>query len=206
MGLEQRLAPRLEQRLELKLRLKLKIQARLLDLRLQLIGKVNDEKYSPHAVCPKCFRRLTPLEIIKGFNRDVNDFTTKCPKCKDRFEPTIICKRKVGTTEVAFYCPSQTLNQLGGKENLPVADFKAEYPAIFHSVTVHFGSLAQAFKKIGINYRFEESVVKWQKKARQFLGLLPDSVIARIVRVKYSEVRKYRLSQNIPRFRVENLL
>ena len=143
MGLEQRLAPKLEQRLELKQRLK--IQARLLGLRLQLIGKVSGESYKPHAACPKCFCRLTPLEIIKGFNRDVNDFTTKCPKCKERFEPTIICQRPVGKTEVPFYCPSQTLNQLGGKENLPAADFKAAYPAIFHSVTVHFGSLSEAF-------------------------------------------------------------
>ena len=62
MGLEQRLAPKLEQRLELKQRLK--IQARLLGLRLQLIGKVSGESYKPHAACPKCFCRLTPLEIL----------------------------------------------------------------------------------------------------------------------------------------------
>jgi hypothetical protein len=210
MALEPRLEMKLEQKLSLKQRLKL--QAKILGLRLRLIGKINNETYKPHAVCPRCSRRLTPFEIVKGFKRDVDDYTTKCPRCRNRFEPKIICRPNTGLISATapvtlqFFCPSQTLNQLRGKERLTPAVFQKNYPALFRCATVHFGGLPQAFKEIGINYQLAEPVVKWEKKVKSFLGLLHDSVIARLVRVKYVEVRKLRLRLNIPRYHAENLL
>ncbi len=202
--MEQRLEMNLEQRLTLEQRLKL--QARILGLRLKLIGKIYGETYKPHAVCPKCNRRLTPIEILKGFKRDVNDYTTKCPRCKHRFEPQLIQRNLTGSTTLPFFCPSQTLNQLHGKEKLSPAEIQKNHAALYRCATVHFGGLLQAFQKVGINYQFTEPVMKWEKKVKTFLGLLPDSVIARLVRVKYAEVRKLRLRLNIPRYRSENLL
>lgn len=205
MSLEQRLEVKLKQHLTLEQ--KLKIQAKILGLRLQLIGKVNGETYKPHAVCPKCSRRLTPLEIVKGFKRDVNDYTTRCPRCRNRFEPNIICRKNMGpTVTLQFFCPLQTLGQLREKEKLSPAEIQKNHPAIYRCATVHFGGLIQAFKEIGISYQFKELVVKWEKKVKNFLGLLPDSVIARLVQVRYAEVRKLRLRLNIQRYRSENLL
>lgn len=204
MSLEQRLAPKLEQRLTLEQ--KLKVDAKILGLRLRLIGKMHGEKYTPHAVCPKCSRRLTPLQIIKGFKRDENDYTTKYPRCQHRFEPRITVRHLVGFREIPFFCSTQTLGQLRGKEDLSPVEFRKNYPPVYQSAVVHFGGLPQAFQEIGIKYRFKEPIVKWEKKVKQFLGLLPDTVISRLIRVKYSEVRKLRLSLHIPRYRTENLL
>lgn len=204
MSLALRLAPRLEQKLTLEQ--KLKVDAKILGLRLRLIGKMHGETYKPHATCSKCFKKLTPLQIIKGFKRDENDYTTRCPKCRNRFEPAITCTNAVRSTTLQFFCQSQTLGQLHGKEKISPADMQKNHPAIYQGALAHFGGLAQAFQKIGISYRFKDPVVKWEKKVKQFFGLLPDAVIARLVRVKYREVRKLRLRLNIQRYRRENLL
>ena len=194
----------LDQRLMLEQ--KLKIQNRILSLRLQLIGKIHGETYKPHAICPKCFRRLTLLEIIKGFKRDVNDYTTKCPRCGDRFEPKLSCKGKAYSITLPFLCPMQTLDQMKGKEKKSPTEIRESYPTIYSCANVHFGGLAQAFKEIRINYRFQEPVIKWEKKVKHFLGLLPDSVIARLVHLKYAEVRKLRLHMGIPRYRASDFV
>ncbi|OGI16966.1 MAG: hypothetical protein A3J63_00980 [Candidatus Moranbacteria bacterium RIFCSPHIGHO2_02_FULL_40_12b] len=204
MSLQQRLDVKLDQRLTQEQ--KLLVQDRILGLRLRLIGKIHRETYKPHAVCPKCSRRLTPLQIIKGFKRNVNDYTTRCPRCHNRFEPEIICKSASSSTTLRFFCPVQTVGQLYGKEKLSPTEIQKNYPALYQSAIAHFGGLTQAFKEIGKSYRFKEPVVKWEKKVKQFLGLLPDSVIACLVQVKYNEVRKLRLRLNIRRYRTENLL
>ena len=85
-------------------------------------------------------------------------------------------------------------------------EIRESYPAIYRCANVHFGGLVQAFKEIGIDYRFKEPVVKWKKKVEKFLGSLPDSVIARIVRLKYAEVRKLRLQLGIKRYRVSDFV
>lgn len=204
MSLAQHLAPRLEQKLTLEQ--KLKVDAKILGLRLRLIGKMHGETLKPHAVCPQCSKRLTPLQIIKGFKRDENDYTTKCPKCRTRFEPEIICTRATRATTLQFFCPSQTLGQLRGKEKISPADLQKNHPAIHQSALAHFGGLAQAFAKIGVRYDFKDAPVKWERKVKQFFGLLPDTVIARLIGVKYRQIRQLRLRLNIGRYRTENLL
>ena len=204
MSLEQHLDVKLDQRLTQEQ--KLLVQDQILGLRLRLIGKIHGETYKPHAVCPQCSRQLTPLQIIKGFKRNVNDYTTRCPRCHNRFEPEIICKSASHSTTLQFFCPAQTVGQLHGKDKLSPSEIQKNYPAIYQSAIAHFGGLTQAFKEIGISYMFTEPVIKWEKKVKQFLGLLPDSVIARLVQVKYIEVRKLRIRLNISRYRTENLL
>ena len=71
MNMGMSLNPQIRQKQELRLspEQRIMIQSRLLALRLDLIGSLRDEKYEPKATCPKisCQRKLTPVEIIKGF-------------------------------------------------------------------------------------------------------------------------------------------
>lgn len=165
MSLAQRLELRLKQ--EPTLQQKLRLEAKILNLRLQLIGKVHDEEYQPHATCPQCDKKLTPLQIIKGFKRDENDYTTKCPRCRHRFEPKIICTRATGATTLQFFCSSQTLGQLHGKEKLSPAEIQKDFPALYQSALAHFGGLTQAFQKNGVNYGFPEPTIpQWEKKVK----------------------------------------
>ena len=148
------------QKLELSQRLTLTqrilVQDHVLSLRLELIGSIREELYEPKGECPKCYKKLTPLEIIKGFNRNPTDFTTECPSCGYRFNPQMVCTSRGGTINLPFYCADQTLHHLKGYGNLPLDQLSRDHPGVFRSAIIHFGSLKRAFKEIGINYQFEE--------------------------------------------------
>ncbi|KKS53984.1 MAG: hypothetical protein UV20_C0043G0006 [Candidatus Magasanikbacteria bacterium GW2011_GWA2_42_32] len=163
---------RLRQSLRLSQAQRLQIQEHAFTLRLALIHELRDERYEPKAICPACSRELTPMEIIRGFNQDPNDFTTCCSACSRRFEPTLVCFGDGTYIELPFYCDCQTLAQLQGKETLQPERFAMEYPAIYRSAIVHHGGIRQAFAKVGIQYAFEE-ISDWKNKIRSFLGRLP---------------------------------
>jgi len=113
LGLSQRQAPMLSQRLEQKLS-----QKHALSLRLSLVQRLarrirgKEEDYRPKGTCPSCSRRLSPAEIVLGFNRNPIDTTTKCPKCKHRFQPMLFAGHTGSSIEMPFYCPIQTLGML----------------------------------------------------------------------------------------------
>ncbi len=161
-----------------------------------------DEVYRPKGDCPRCERKLTPAEIVLGFNRDPNDFTTKCPRCNHRFAPILISRSIASSIQVPFFCRAQLLAQLQTEmTDLSVDEFKKSQPAIYRSATYHFGSLKTAFAEIGMKYNREPKVDKWQKKVLLFLGKLPDSLIASNANVSVGAVRKLRREKNIDAYR-----
>ena len=194
---------RLEQRLTQEQRILLRTH--LFSLRMELVNILREERYVPKAECPKCLRQLTPIEIICGFNRDPNDYTTCCSACGHRFEPKLICFYDGGQMELPFFCDSQALSQLHGKENISPDELARKHPAIYRSAIVHHGTITGAFRKIGIEYRFEE-VSDWKNKIKPFLSSMPDTAIAECVGVSVSTVSAMRKKLGKPRYKVSNAL
>lgn len=171
---------------------------------------LREERYEPDGKCPFCEHRLTNGEIITGFNRDPNDYTTKCPMCKKRFEPKLVYAPMGGLRfELAFYCPTQVLARMENEAGLLVmhpAEIKREHPAVYHSAVAHHGSLKAAFKKIGREYRFVERDQKddWRGKVVPFLGRMPDTVIADCAEISVGFVRQLRRQMKIARYRARD--
>lgn len=174
------------------------VQSQTLMIRLELISALRGgtDNYKPEAHCTECHRDLTPLEIMKGFNTDPNDFTTECTGCKNRFQPKLIWRNLAGSAEIPFYCDLQAQAQLPGLQTMGPEIFQKEYPALYHSVIVHNGTLKTAFAQLGIIYDFQE-IIDPTVKIRPFLGRLPDTVIAELSGVKLSTVRRLRQKHGI---------
>ncbi len=187
-------------------RVRLRLASRLrLTLRLDLIQALRDERYEPNATCPDCGRKLTPIDILRGFNDDPRDFTTQCPntQCGARFEARLIqfSGNDIDSRiEMRFFCEMQMLEQLRGLANLPPLELSKEHPAVYRSAIVHCGGIGAAFAKIGVSYPHEE-ISNWQAKATPFLGKLTDVDIASCAGVKQVEVRRLRRSLGIARYR-----
>lgn len=185
---------RFEQRQKLEQRVSIEQK---FHMRIALIQALSGDRYEPKAKCPKCFRELTVVEILKGFNRDPNDFTTSCTGCKSRFQAKLVSN---DGGEVVFFCPAQTLDQLRGNENRKPVELKAGLSsALYHSAFVHFGSLKNAFREIGVAYEYEE-VPDWKEKVVGFLGAMSDTLISECVGVSASIIRRMRRARNISKY------
>jgi len=183
-------------RLEISLSPEQRLRIRL-NLRLALLETLSNDRYRAKATCPACNRRLTSMEILKGFRRDPRDYTTRCPRCGHRFNAQLILTTPSGQIELQLFCAEQTLNQLLGKDCFKPIEFMKVFPSVYRSVLFHFGSLKAAFTKLKVNYRYSEKHLQWQNKVRRFLGRLPDAVIASAVGVSTSSVRKLRIKLDI---------
>ena len=207
MGMRQSLSMRqhlaLEQRLTLEQRQK--VDSLILTMRLDLIGSLREERYQPKARCPRCVRELKPIEIVQGFNRDPNDFTTGCPRCKHRFQPSLICFAEGGNIELPFFCGSQALHQLKDKVGLTPHELLRDHPALYRSAITHHGSIRAAFQAIGAPYPFEE-ISDWRHKVTPFLGRLPDTMIASCVGASSAVILSMRKKLGIRKFSRHNLL
>ncbi|MEK7568963.1 MAG: hypothetical protein AAB497_02520 [Patescibacteria group bacterium] len=177
-------------------------------LKLGLIQELRGEEYKPKGDCPKCGRALTPAEIIRGFNQDPRDYTTRCPKCGSRFVSYLMARSRngIGHAEMKFYCAIQTLDQMKGKEGFSPKELLKKHPAVYHSAIVHFGSIKNAFKQNGIAYPHEEGVDGWKDKIQSFLGRMPDTVIADCVDKPVGIIRKMRKELGIQRYTAEKAL
>ncbi len=207
MGFTLRLSPRLTQRQEQRLTLGQReaIKQVILNDRLSLVGAVHGGNYSPRAVCPKCKHEMTSLEIIQGFNTNPTDYTTGCTRCHHRFPPILKWANDWMSVEIPFYCPTQVLAQLHGLETESAEEIRRKHAAIYHSVVVHHGCLRKAFAKIGIQYAFE-SIPAWEKKVEDYLGRLPDTVIAQVVDQSVKTIRALRKKLNIVSFSRRTLI
>ncbi len=196
MSLSCSLSPALAQQQRLTTAQKLRLSSALLQLRTDLISALRGEKYEPSARCPGCDHSLTAIEIRRGFRNDPKDFLTTCPKCKHRFRALLKTYFQVGHAQVPFYCPMQTLGELRGKQGLKPKQIDS---GLRQSANYHFGGLTQAFSQIGVTYTLEV-IPPWREKVRDFLGQLPDTVIAKIVGVKVRVIQRYRQALKIDRY------
>ncbi len=163
----------------------------------------SDSKYTEHTVCSGCGHYLTRDEIMKGFTIDRTDIRTTCPKCGAR--PRAYIKnqsRNSATIEIPMYCPNQTLERLphGGLDKLTPELFKRDYRDVFHSVKIHFGTLAAAYAREGLTYPHVE-VLEWKEIVAQFLGNMSDALIADHAGVSTSTIARHRRSLGIKSFR-----
>ncbi|MBT6691300.1 hypothetical protein HOB10_03140 [Candidatus Parcubacteria bacterium] len=198
LSLSPQLALRQTQRLNLTQTQRLDLHQHLFGLRLELVGRLHDEHYTPQAKCSGCSYNLKLVEILHGFRDDPDDITTECPKCQRRFTPSLIAHGRFGTKVIlSFYCSEQTLARLDA--NIDPATYKKTHPAIYRSVLFHFGSLRQAFASQGREYSFKESF-EWAEKVEPFLGRLPDTEIARCANVPVGKIRRLRRKFDIPVF------
>ncbi len=149
----------------------------LFGLFLGIISHAHGQAMQPNALCIKCQHTLSITEIVIGFKTDVNDFTTQCPRCKQRFEPTNLVDQRTGK-EHGFWCRDQTLDRLPGMEVLKVEEFREQHPEVYFSAIFHFGSLFNAFKRKGLEYRKEEW--DWETKVKFCLGQISDKDISEI--------------------------
>jgi hypothetical protein len=179
------------------------IQEQKFMLKLDLLRAVPDYAYVPEGDCPAfdCGRKMTPIEIIKGFNQDPTDFTTCCPKCGHRFRPSLVARsaQDGSIVRTSFYCSTQTLSLLQGKEYLSPEDLEQDHQGVYRSAIAHFGGLRQAFAKNGVSYHYQETIPDWREKVRPCLGMMKDTEIARIFIVSVYSVRKLRKELKIPR-------
>ena len=181
------------------------LQTQILQLRSQLLEALRKEKYTPVAKCPACGMELNHLQIMQGFNRDVNDLTTGCPKCQTRFCPRLIFKGIAVSVELPFYCPVQTLDRIVQYWRLTPDELCKRNQALYRSAVAHFGTLKAALAKIGINYQFDE-VTEWKDKVSSFLGKMPDTTIASYCGARVSEVRKLRKELGVMPYSSRRLL
>jgi hypothetical protein len=174
-----------------------------LSLRLTLIQTLTGDEYRPEAKCPKCFRKLTPVEILSGFNNDPVDFTTCCSGCGHRFEPQLICFSNGVSVELPFYCDRQTLARMVGLDTKTPKEIALEHMAIYRAAIFHHGTLKNAFKAIGIEYKLElDSQVDLEDKLGPFLGHLPDTLIAMHAGISTRRVHNLRKKLDIPKYSV----
>ena len=198
MGMSFSMGQRMETRQEMTLEQRqLIVQSQIISLRFELIGLIHgEERYHPEAKCPKCLRELTPLEILKGFSSDPNDFNTTCTSCQHRFQPLLVWSNQSTRISMSFYCDIQTQEQLRGLENLSPDQLKKEHGEVYHSAIAHHGMIRNAFAAMGVTYPFDE-VADIKQKVEPFLGRLPDTVIAELSGVKVNVVRRMRKSAHI---------
>ncbi|MCR4312254.1 MAG: hypothetical protein NUV56_03140 [Candidatus Uhrbacteria bacterium] len=162
-----------------------------LQLRRDLVEAIHGEQYTPRATCPKCEHALTDLEIMRGFNDNPRDYTTGCPKCQHRFLARLYRSTNGIKVEMAYFCPMQTLDQMGDLVNVPLDTFRTTHAAVYNSAVVHFGGIRQAFTKLGVTY-IHQVDPNWKEQVGPFLGKMADTVIAELVGVTTYAVRKLR--------------
>lgn len=164
-------------------------------MRINLIEVLHDQQYRPTAICT-CDYNLKLEEIMAGFNVNPTDFTTKCPGCGQRFQPTMIHRKGSTSVELPFFCPAQTQDQMSDLSMLSPDDFDKRHQAVYRAAIVHFGSLRAAFAKFGVDYAYIEKT-DWEKKVESFLGELPDTVIAACAGTTGHKIRRMRVKLGI---------
>lgn len=191
-------------RLSAELRAEVK---QLIDLRICLLVETWGEyHYEPRAICPGCNHPLTQAQIEAGFSDSPTNHAVKCPLCNNSFYAELVSKTKSGHIVAGHYfCREQTLHEMRAHSGVSPSEFESKMKSIYLSALRHFGSLKVAFKKLGVKYGFTE-VPKWKEVAREFVGKLPDTVIAKELGVPVRIIRRFRNSLGVSRFVQSNAL
>ena len=188
----------LDQRLELSLKIIHGLSQELLLLKQELIETIHGLRYSPLATCPKCGKKLSEHEILTGFTNNPYDLRTTCPNCQHRFESRLRHYGERSSIYVSFMCPAQAIHGLGKIGLLTETELQREFPMVYQSCKYHFGSLKTAYKQIGIEFKED---IPWKEKVKDFLGKLPDRVIAIVVGTTSNHISKLRKSLGIAIFK-----
>lgn len=197
--MELTLSQTMQQKLILTQEQRLELRGYLLQLQMELVGRLRNEQYKPVELCPNCKSNMTLKDILSGFLDDPNDYTTLCPKCNNRFKPVLVCWGLNSRISLPFFCSIQTLERLRQLKDLDPEELQKQEPAAYYSAIVHFGSLKTAFKKISVDYPFE-TINGWQMIVLPFLGRMTDVSIASAAGVNVRLVRNLREEHGIPRF------
>lgn len=206
MRLRHRLVQKTTLEQHLLLEQRLSIRNELFARRLALLEALGVERWTPHAECPRCGYALTPAEILDGFLDDPRDFSTKCPRCTSRrFPAQLSLPSDAGSTTLIFYCAIQVQSMLRAAKKFSPEAIEQLNPSLYRSALIHFGSMANAFKTIGVSVSTSEKTA-WRAKVLPFLGTMPDTHIARIVGKSPSAIRKLRYEHDIDAFVFRNVL
>jgi hypothetical protein len=154
-----------------------------------MLGELSGTSVQPAAVCPHCDLRLKPAEILVGFLPDPHDTTVGCPRCKKRFDASVIIGHD-SARAFSFLCGVQLLTAL---RNLPRQmtpwELESERPELYYSALFHFGSVEGSYRQIGGGYPHkDESDLSWHTKARPLLGNVRDEDIAAVLNVGVMQV------------------
>lgn len=193
------LTQRTEQRQRLSARQRQALATQQTGLLIQLAAALRSEKWEPSGNCPGCAYTLEAREILAGFLDVVDDFTTECPKCGQRFEPRVICTASDHMrVELPFICGVQARHKLRLCAGMSPEEIARAHPGPFRSAIIAFGTLRAMFALFQppVIYQFEE-VPGWRAKVMPFLGEMPDSVIARCVGVGVGVISRLRRRNNI---------
>lgn len=172
-----------------------------LQLRLDLIQTLRLEPCTVKATCPTCYHSLDADEINKGFSDDPNDFKTQCPCCRTRFAATIVCLPDgIMKMELPFMCAGQVLYRMRDLGHLQPDEIAGKHQAVYRGAILHFRSLAAAFRQVGVNYGKIELRDR-EVKVKPFLGQMPDAMIAEIMNVSESYIRRLRIKYEIPTYK-----
>lgn len=211
--------------------------------RVMLLRGLQGLDMAPSATCPHCRYHLSLMDIFLGFRRDDPDNTdTECPGCHRRFGAEVSVQGVVGHRTVTgsepglsemirlhrFLCPPQTLARLPDVAGWEPDKIRVDNPGVFYSAFAHFGSLHTAFRRIPLQYPFEERTWTPREVTREepimgevlqetglrrkaeyhgylervatFYGKAPDTDVASVSRLPLSWVRRDRRSRGIPTY------
>ncbi len=86
------------------------------------------------------------------------------------------------------------MERIGG--HFDPQEFERKYSAVYHSALAHYGTLRNAFSKIGIDYFYTE-LTDPMEKLTPFLGRLPDTIIAEVSGLTAKAIGKFRRNLGI---------
>ncbi|PCI30102.1 hypothetical protein COB55_00910 [Candidatus Wolfebacteria bacterium] len=175
-----------------------------LDLLIEITNAVHGDHFTPIGECPKCRHTPAPIVIMRGFLDNSYDTTTVCPNCGDRFQAYLIARGDFSSTRVQFWCPQQVLHWLGQEKRSDRTpdELMVENISVVRSALLHFGTLENAFRKIGNIYVHQ--IDDWKAKVQPFLGRASDRVIGECVGVTEHVIRTWRRKLRITGYSKQN--
>ena len=114
--------------------------------------KISRTIITPEGVCPKCKYELTEREIRQGWLQDPMDYTTKCPKCNERFVAQLKLREQnqdMGVTlylcQIQLFCILKDLRR-GQSKILGKCFLYKKYRGILFNMVRHFGTYEKGLK------------------------------------------------------------
>lgn len=173
-------------------------------LRFELCEAVGKSGFVPHGPCMNlgCPGQPAPPDAVREWVcREGADPPVCCSACglpvdrRLRFEGFLPgC-----SVETRFYGPAETGQRLLAEKDTPFRLLRHDHLGLYHSAISHFGGLRQAFDYLGAVYG-DAAQLDWRAQVGDFLGKLPDTVIAEVVGASVADIRRRRQQAGQPPF------